>query len=144
MYHRVIFSSPILSDEQPNFNFSGPTNLLIGAVSNIIDNAIYWTTAKRDLLKGKYKPAIFIGTDLESFEAPAIIIADNGNNFSLEPEYLTQPFKSEKDNGIGLGLYFVDLVMKMTGGRLIFPDSSDLNIPKAYNGACLALVFPKK
>jgi nitrogen fixation/metabolism regulation signal transduction histidine kinase len=61
----------------------------------------------------------------------------------MEPEYLTQPFKSKKENGIGLGLYFVDLVMKMSGGRLIFPDVNDLEIPKVFDGACLALVFPK-
>jgi len=61
----------------------------------------------------------------------------------LEPEYLTQPFKTKKESGIGLGLYFVDLVMKMTGGKLVFPDAKDLNIPNSFNGACLALIFPK-
>ena len=44
---------------------------------------------------------------------------------------------------MGLGLYFADLVMNMMGGKLIFPDSSDLDIPAVYNGACIALVFPK-
>ncbi len=45
---------------------------------------------------------------------------------------------------MGLGLYFVDLVMNMMGGSLIFPDNSDLDIPKAYNGACIVLKFPKQ
>lgn len=142
-YHNVIFSSPPLTKESEDFNITGASNLLIGALGNIIDNSIYWTSAKQDLEGDTFKAALTITTDLNTFDSPAIIIADNGLGFHMEPEYLTQPFKSKKDNGIGLGLYFVDLVMKMSGGRLVFPDVNDLDIPKVYNGACLALVFPK-
>ena len=144
-FHRVILSSPLLSKENEDFTFKGPSSLLTSAISNLIDNGIYWTRAKRDLkIEEDYKPAIFIGTDFNTFDGPAIIIADNGVGFTAEPEYLTQPFKSNKEGGMGLGLYFTDLVMNMMGGKLIFPDAADLEIPKAYNGACLALVFPKK
>lgn len=142
-FHKVIFSSPLLTGENSNFNFKGPSNLLISALSNIIDNAIYWTTSKRDLVGEDYKPSIYIGTDLNTFGSPAIIVADNGEGFTVEPEYLTQPFKTKKEGGMGLGLYFADLVMNMMGGKLIFPDNYDLDIPAVYNGACLALVFPK-
>ena len=142
-YHNIIFSSPPLTSESEDFNINGASNLLIGALGNIIDNSIYWTSAKQDLEGNLFKPALIITTDLNTYDSPAIIIADNGLGFHMEPEYLTQPFKSKKDNGIGLGLYFVDLVMKMSGGRLVFPDVNDLDIPKVYNGACLALVFPK-
>jgi hypothetical protein len=142
-FHKVIFSSPLLTAENENFNFKVPTSLLISAISNIIDNAIYWTTSKRDLIGEDYKPGIYIGTDLNTFGSPTIIIADNGVGFSVEPEYLTQPFKTKKEGGMGLGLYFADLVMNMIGGKLLFPDSSDLEIPSIYNGACIALVFPK-
>ena len=142
-YHKIIFSSPLITGENPNFKLKAPTNLLISAISNLIDNSIYWTTDKRDLIGNNYKPGIYIGTDTESFEGPSIIIADNGDGFTMEPEYLTQPFKTKKDGGMGLGLYFADLVMNMIGGKLIFPDSNDLEIPKVYSGACIALVFPK-
>lgn len=142
-YHDVIFSSPTLTDEAPNFKIKGPVNLLIGALSNIIDNSLYWTGAERDLNKSKRDPAILVTTDTTTYNNPAIIICDNGQGFTMEPEYLTQPFKTKKDNGMGLGLYFVDLVMQMTGGRLVFPDIQDLNIPNQYNGACIALIFPK-
>lgn len=145
-YHNVVFSSPLLSNENPDITFKVPTNLLISSISNIIDNSLYWTKAKVDLSiinNENYKPAIYIGTDIDSFEGPAIIIADNGLGFSVEPEYMTQPFKTKKSGGMGLGLYFSDVVMNMVGGKLIFPDSLDLNIPKAYDGACIALVFPK-
>ena len=90
-----------------------------------------------------FKPGIYIGTDFNTFGCPAIIVADNGEGFKVEPEYLTQPFKTKKEGGMGLGLYFSDLVMNMIGGKLLFPDSSDLEIPDVYNGACIALVFPK-
>jgi len=140
-YHKVIFSSPLLTGENSNFDFKGPANLLISSISNLIDNSIFWTTSKRDLLGRDFKPAIYIGTDLKTFDKPAIIIADNGEGFTLDAEFLTQPFKTTKEGGMGLGLYFTDLVMNMLGGRLIYPDASDLEIPKELNGACIALVF---
>ena len=142
-FHKVTFSSPVLTGENQNFNFKAPTSLLISAISNLIDNAIYWTTSKRDLIGEDFKPGIYIGTDFNTFGCPAIIVADNGEGFKVEPEYLTQPFKTKKEGGMGLGLYFSDLVMNMIGGKLLFPDSSDLEIPDVYNGACIALVFPK-
>jgi hypothetical protein len=142
-YHNLIFSSPLLSNENPDFNITGAGNLLISTLSNIIDNAIYWVTVKKDLKDPDFKGAIYIGTDINSFGGPCIIIADNGVGFNLEPEELTMPFRTSKPGGMGLGLYFSSLVMEMIGGKLIFPDNSDLNIPHAYNGACIALVFPK-
>lgn len=145
-YHKIVFSSPLLSNENEDFSFKAPTSLLISSINNLIDNSIYWTRTKKDYIQqedNNYKPALYIGTDLYSFDGPAIIIADNGLGFNLEPEYLTQPFKTNKPGGMGLGLYFADLVMNMIGGKLLFPDSMDLEIPKIYNGACIALVFPK-
>lgn len=146
VFHDVIFSCPVLTGENEDFEFKLPTNLLISAISNLIDNSIYWTRSKLDYLKANntsFKPGIYIGTDLFTFDGPAIIIADNGPGFNIDPEYLIQPFKTKKEGGMGLGLYFADLVMNMIGGKLLFPDSLDLEIPNVYNGACIALVFPK-
>jgi hypothetical protein len=113
-FHKVIISSPLLTSENEDFAFKGPSSLLTSAISNIIDNALYWTRAKRDFLGSvDYKPAIYIGTDFITFDAPAIIIADNGMGFSGEPEYFAQPFKTNKDGGMGLGLYYADMVMNM-------------------------------
>ena len=53
------------------------------------------------------------------------------------------PFKSTRPGGMGLGLYFVNMVMEMVGGKLLFPDKEELSLPKVYNGAIIALVFPK-
>lgn len=142
-FHGVVFSSPLISKENDDFSIKGPANLLLSAVSNIIDNAIYWVGVKKETETTDYKSAIYIGSDLKSFSGPAIIIADNGNGFNLEPEELIQPFRTTRPGGMGLGLYFVNVVMEMLGGKLLFPDKEDLDIPKAYNGAVVALVFPK-
>lgn len=141
-YHKIIFSSPLMTKETKDFSIKGPANLLLSSVSNIIDNAIYWVGVKRETKGGDYKPAIYVCSDLKSFSGPAIVFADSGEGFSLEPEELTQPFRTTRPGGMGLGLYFVNLVMEMIGGQLLFPDKEELHIPKPYVGAIIALVFP--
>lgn len=142
-HHKIIFSSPVLTGENNDFPIKGPGHLFISSLSNIIDNAIYWVENKKDLETKDYKPAIYIGTDTENFSGPAIVIADNGNGFKIEPEDLILPFRTTKPGGMGLGLYFANMVFEMIGGKLEFPDIEELNIPKVYNGAIIALVFPK-
>ena len=43
--------------------------------------------------------------------AEAIIIADTGKGFQMDPDIMVQPFKTTKEGGMGLGLYFVNIVM---------------------------------
>ena len=143
-YHDIIFSSPLISKESEDFNIKGPGNLLITMLSNLIDNSIYWTRIKRELEGVDYKCGIHITSDTKTFGAPAIIIADNGMGFSLDVEELVQPFKTTKPGGMGVGLYYSNMVMEMIGGKLLFPDSADLEIPSVYDGACIALVFSNK
>ena len=143
-YHNIIFSSPLLSKEQSDFKITGPGNLLISSLSNIIDNAIYWVSDQHEISGEKHKSAIYIGSDISSFDGPAIIVADTGRGFHLEPEVMVQPFKTTKEGGMGLGLYFVNLVMEAIGGKVLFPDDRELDIPQVYNGAIIALVFPKQ
>lgn len=142
-YHNIIFSSPLLSKENDDFSINGPGNLLISTLNNIIDNAIYWVSDRHELEGDSHKSAIYIGTDINTFDGPSIIIADTGSGFKLEPEDMILPFKTLKEGGMGLGLYFVNLVMESIGGKLVFPDLKDLNVPEVYSGACVVLVFPK-
>ncbi|MCX2495907.1 ATP-binding protein [Pedobacter sp. PF22-3] len=141
-YHKIIFSSPLISGESPDFMVKGPGNLLLSSVSNIIDNSIYWVSVKKELQTSDFKSGIFITSDIKNFSGPAIIIADNGPGFNMEPEDLIFPFRTTRPGGMGLGLYFVNIVMEMVGGKLLFPDPTELDIPKVYNGAVVALVFP--
>lgn len=143
-YHNIIFSSPLTSRESEDFEINGPGHLLLTMLSNLIDNSIYWVKVKRELEGKDYKCGIYITSDTKTFGAPAIIIADNGTGFSLNIEELVQPFKTSKPGGMGLGLYYSNMVMEIIGGKLLFPDSADLEIPSVYNGACVAIVFSNK
>lgn len=141
--HNIILSCPTLTGENDDFIVVAQTNLLANTFSNIIDNAIFWLDARFDReSQDNYKKGIYIGTDMNSFDGPAIIIADNGVGFTQDPETLIKPFTSTKPDGMGMGLYFANMVMDITGGKLLFPDAEDLNIPNVYDGACVALVFP--
>ena len=143
-YHDIKLSSPLIETKANDFKITGPGNLLLSSLSNIIDNAIYWVSAQHELKGESHHSSIYIDADLASFDGPAIIIADTGKGLQLEPEVIVLPFKSTKDGGMGLGLYFVNLIMESMGGKLYFPDNKDMNIPNIYTGACIALIFPKK
>ena len=143
-YHNIIFSSPVLTRENADFKIEGPGNLLLSSLSNIIDNAIYWVKVQSELTSDEtYRKAIYVGSDIDSFEGPAILIADTGTGFNMEPEDMIQPFRTMRPEGMGLGLYYVNLVMETIGGKLLFPDRDKYNVPEVYNGAFVVLVFPK-
>ena len=74
---------------------------------------------------------------------PAIIVADNGTGFQDDPERLTRPFFSRRPDGMGVGLYYANMVMELNGGRLAFPDADEANVPDGFDGAVLALLFGK-
>lgn len=140
-HHNIIYSSPILNGEDENFAINGPSSLILSSINNIIDNSVYWLGVENTQTERK---ALYISTDLESFSGNAIIIADNGLGFSVESDYAIRPFATSKPGGMGMGLYLANLVMETIGGKLMIIDPSDVEIPKVYNGACLALIFPKE
>lgn len=142
-YHKILLSTPILNNESPDFEIKGSGGLLMSALSNVIDNAIYWVQRKREREGGNYQSAIRITTDTKHFNEPAIIVADNGEGFLMDPEDMVLPFRTLKPNGMGIGLYYVNLVMQMSGGKVIFTNAEELDLPSAYSGACVALLFPK-
>lgn len=141
LFHSIQTEFPLLSDRSLDFNIKGPGGLLMGALSNILDNAIYWVNIKREKDGFNYTPKILVTSDQSNFSGPAIIIADNGDGFQLPPEDSILPFRTLKPNGMGVGLYYVSLVMELINGKLLFPNISYIGLPQEYSGACIALVF---
>jgi len=110
--------------------------LLLGAIMNILDNSIWW----QEVRKPKQRK-IYITTTNELAEGPAIVIGDNGTGFSDPLEYLIQPFFTRKPDGMGLGLHISSEIMKVHKGTLKVLDRGDIRLPKAIDGAVIALVF---
>lgn len=144
-HHKVITSNPLTTGEAIDFEINGPSNLLLAAINNIVDNAIHWTGLKAE--KGEstaYKPGIQITTLTDFFkEGPAIVVLDNGPGFDLTPDEAIQPFNTTRPGGMGVGLYYADQVMESIGGKIIITSAEDLDLPETYCGAAIALVFNK-
>lgn len=143
LYHKINFECPLLKTKENDFNVNGVGGLLLSAVSNIIDNAIYWACENAEREGMGFIPSVLLATDLTSFDGPAMIVADNGAGFKMDEDEMILPFRTLKPSSMGVGLYYVSLVMRMVGGKLIFSNRNDLNLPTKYSGACVVLVFPK-
>lgn len=141
-FHDVLFSNRFTDSNVSDFIVKGPSGLLLGALSNLIDNAIYWSRERR-IKAENIRPAIMLTADTTHFDGPALVIADNGRGFQMEPDEMILPFRTLKPSGMGIGLYYVSLVMETIGGKLLFPNAKDIELPEVYDGACVALVFPK-
>lgn len=116
------------------------SNMIIGAIINIIDNSIYWTTYAK---KPNRKIYIKITDEIEGFVG--IIIADNGTGFKIAGEDAIKPFVTTKTDGLGLGLNIVNEIMLAQNGTIIFPEYGDVSLPKEFNyGAVIMLAFAKE
>lgn len=142
-YHKVLFSDRFTENDSNDFSITGPAGMILSAVSNLVDNAIFWSRERRAKEGGGFKPAVMIAPDTTHFDGPAIIVADNGRGFQMDEEDMILPFRSLKPQGMGVGLYYTSLVMEIIGGKLLFPAIDTLDLPSVYDGACVALVFSK-
>ena len=143
-HHRVSLSCPILHGSTEGFHSRFAFSLVLGALSNLIDNSLYWLRVQWPDVRDEEKPTkrkLYMGLSDDFSAGPAIIVADNGTGFQDEPEYLTRPFFTRKPEGMGLGLYYANLAMELNGGQLLFPHPEEINLPKQYNGAIVALIF---
>ncbi len=135
--HAIKLQCPPLEDSVPQpatFAFG----LTLGALNNLIDNAIHWNEIRHPEDHGQRR--IYVGIH-ELSGGPAIVVADNGPGFNDEPERLKQPFFTRRPTGMGLGLYYANLVMELNEGRLLFPSADEADIPEGYDGAVVALAF---
>lgn len=116
-------------------------SLLLSTILNILDNSIWWLKYSNVNPKNIY---VSITKNL-IVGSTCLLIADNGPGFSLPPEQIIKPFVSAKPNGIGLGLHIANETMIALGGKLIFPEWGDTELPDEYkNGAIIAFCFEEE
>ena len=141
--HHVRLDCPALEDDAPDVMSSFIFGLALGALNNLLDNAFYWLRVRwPDENTDPPGRAIHMSINVDFAEGPAIVVADTGPGFTDEPEELTRPFFSRRPEGMGVGLYYANLVMELGEGRLAFPSAREADVPGEFDGAVLALVFP--
>ncbi|WP_148624192.1 sensor histidine kinase [Aliarcobacter cryaerophilus] len=124
-------------------------NFIINALMNLVDNSIYWFKyhEKRLIQENKSRKVLIDIIDFE--DKVGIIVADTGFGFSISAETAILPFKTTKiaGDGMGLGLYFVNEIMKIHNGNLKIItndfEREKLGIDKEFNGAIVILEFYK-
>ncbi len=134
-HHKIKFINGFESLPEKDFEVTAVRRMLTATLVNLIDNAIYWSSQT----DGE-EPIIWVGPS-QDLNGPSIIVADNGPGLIDSAEDVVQPFFSRKIDGMGIGLYYSDMVMKSHGGRLAFPERFAVDIPKACDGAVVAMVF---
>ena len=143
--HHVRLDCPVLEGGNSDIRSSFVFGLALGALNNLLDNAFYWLRVRWP--EENTEPpgrAIHININVDFVEGPAIIVADTGPGLTDEPDELTRPFFSRRPEGMGVGLYYANLVMELGDGRLAFPDAEEADVPREFGGAVLALVFPEE
>lgn len=141
--HNVTLLCPALEDTAPDIESVFAFGLLLGALNNLLDNAFYWLQVRWAAEPLDKKRKVYINIELDFAEGPAIIFADNGPGFQDDPDRLTKPFFSRRPDGMGVGLYYANMVMELNGGRLAFPNPEEANVPEEFDGAVIALIFGK-
>jgi hypothetical protein len=145
-FHKVTFSAPLLQKEEPDFRIRGPSNLLTGCLGNLLDNALYWTRYRKERDSRTTPAAILVATKWDEDSSSGMIaVIDNGSGFSIPAKRAIEAFYTTRPGGMGLGLYFANLVMEQCGGALTIQSAADLRdeipIPKAYDGAAVSMRF---
>ena len=120
-----------------------PLGLVLGAITNLIDNSVYWLSSRWPENSPNSVRRLLLAVDPDSFDGPALIVADNGPGFADELDDATEPFFTRRPDGIGVGLYYVNLIMQSIRGALRMVDRDLVPIGSDYDGAALALVFPR-
>ena len=111
-HHRVHLECPLL-DGLGDFESSFTFGLVLGALNNLVDNALYWMRVRWPEVPEDQRVStrrLFIGSSRDLSQGPALIVADNGVGFQDVPELVTRPFFTRKPEGMGLGLYLREIL----------------------------------
>lgn len=139
-FHQAALMCPFLETGEKGFNSFFSFGLVLNALVNVIDNALYWLQVRWPETDAKQRK-LYIGISYDFELGPAIIIGDNGPGFQDDPENMVRPFFTRRPSGMGLGLYYANLAMELNGGLLAFPDKGEIELPKEIDGAVVALIF---
>ena len=147
-HHRIRFVCS-LGQSGGGFDASFSFGLVLGALNNLIDNALYWLRVRWPELPENGDTSerrIFVGSSHDFEGGPAIVVADTGGGFQGDvPEYMVRPFFTRKPDGMGLGLYYANLAMELNDGQLVFPQRGEIDVPQEFDGAVVAMIFkPRK
>ena len=144
-HHHVRLVCPLLEEDGPGFHSRFAFGLVLGALTNLVDNAFYWLRVRWPEVSAKsgdHQRKLYIDLSRDFDAGPAIVVADNGPGFQGdEPENLVRPFFTRKPDGMGLGLYYTNLAMELNGGQLAFPQPGEVELPDGFDGAVVALIF---
>ena len=144
-HHRVQLVCPLLDEGGDGFRSGFAFGLIVGAVNNLLDNALYWLRVRRPEAPEQGRPSerkLYMGVSRDFEAGPAIVVADNGPGFQGDdPERVVRPFFTRKPEGMGLGLYYAALAMELNGGQLAFPRPGEVGIPGEFDGGVVALIF---
>ncbi len=142
--HDIKLECPSMNSADPGFHATFQFGLVIGALNNLIDNAIYWLDVAAENEGDSFTPKLYIDVTHDLPQGPAIVVADNGPGFGADtPQDVVRPFFSRRPDGIGLGLYFSRMAMESMSGELVFPEPGQIDLPADYDGAVVAIVFRK-
>lgn len=130
--------------KETDFTAKFPETEAIGALTNLLDNSIYWTRTSRE--EDNRFIYIYVTKEIEGYIS--IAVCDNGPGFNIDPETAKEPFVSGKPLGIGmgLGLHITNEIMKAMDGKLLILDPNELDIPatakdKKINNSVVVLCF---
>jgi len=135
--------------QDKDFEIECSDNFIINALMNLVDNSIYWFKYHKKRLLEEHKPRKILIDVIDFEDKVGIVVADSGFGFSIPAETAILPFKTTKiaGDGMGLGLYFVNEIMKMHNGNLKITtndfEREKLGIDKEFNGAIVILEFYK-
>lgn len=144
--HRVALECDLSMEAHPGFEAIFSFGLVLGVLNNLLDNAIYWLQIRwaEEPESWENSPRRICIKESRDFEGgPCLVIADSGPGFRDDPADLIRPFFTRRPEGMGLGLYYANMVMELTGGRLLFPQRGEVELPEAFDGAVVALQFPE-
>ncbi len=133
-YHKIECSKRIA----PDLHIMGKKGLILGILTNLFDNAIYWLeyykVERKKIMLNAYRDNEFVH----------IVVADNGKGFNINFEAALGPFISGRtdESSMGIGLHLTEQVMIAHEGGISHGDWQEEDLPEGFSqGAVIKLTF---